>query len=244
MEFNSLLAIIAGETYLDPIVIAYRMVLAAGLGLVIGFERELHGRPAGVKTQIIVSASSCLLMIISLELEAAHHVLSAEGVVRLDPSRIASYAVAGMGFLGAGTILQGRNKIQGLTTAASLWANNAIGLAVGAGFLFHAMVAAIGITLTLLFLAPLERLISKDTYKRVYLDFDSCSEKMDEIEELMNDFQVRVLHMGFECRFDTTVSKYEVAIRLKSNQDWGPIFYALRRMEGLTGLKWTEGYVP
>ena len=92
-------------------VILIRIFIAAFLGLVIGYERERHGRSAGLRTQVIVSVSSCLLMILSLELKDILNGLSATSIVRLDPGRIASYAVAGIGFLGAGTIIHGKGSI-------------------------------------------------------------------------------------------------------------------------------------
>ena len=225
-------------------VILYRLAVAAILGFIVGFERELHGRSAGLKTQVIVSISACLLMMISLELEGLHQDLEATGVVRLDPGRIASYAVAGMGFLGAGAIIQGRGSVQGLTTAACLWASNAVGLAVGGGFILPALAATLVIVFILLFLSPLADRLPRDTYLRIYLDFDTCSDMTQQIKDFLHDYKIRVLHIGFDCHFESGNSKYEVALRLKSNQDWWAIINSLRRIEGLTGLKWTEGFVP
>ncbi len=221
-----------------------RLAVATGLGLLMGYERELHGRSAGLRTNMIVCVSSCLLMIISLEFRDLHLTLGSDSVIRLDPTRIASYAVAGMGFLGAGAIIHGRGSIQGLTTAAGLWANNAIGLAVGAGLLIPAMLGTCFVLLALIMLHPVARIISRDTYMRVYMDFDSCGEKVQEIRQLLEEHKVKVLFTGFECRYDATVSTYEVAIRLKSQQNWDELIHSLRRVEGLTRLKWTEGYVP
>ncbi|MEW5721774.1 MAG: MgtC/SapB family protein [Thermodesulfobacteriota bacterium] len=224
--------------------ILYRLAVAAALGFAIGYERELHGRSAGMKTQVIVAVSSCLLMLISLEMEDLHLTFSVSSVVRLDPGRIGSYAVAGMGFLGAGAIIQGRGSVQGLTTAACLWAGNAIGLSVGGGFILPAVSATCLILLILIVLSPLGEWVSRDRYLRVYLDFDTCGNMQPQIKELLSDYQVKILHTGFDCRFASGESRYEVAIRLKSTQNWDTVMDALRRLEGLTGLKWTEGYVP
>ena len=229
---------------LAPETVLYRLALAAALGLVIGYERETHGRQAGMKTNIIVGTASCLLMMLSLHVPYLYNLMGSESVIRADPSRIASYAVAGMGFLGAGAIIQGKSSIQGLTTAACLWTVNALGLAVGAGFIIPAVFAAGVVMLTLILLAALERHIARDTYLRIYMEFNSCAERADEISQLLSEFNIKVLYTGFDCRFEESRAKYEVAIRVKSSRSWAEVIHALRRLEDLTGLRWTEGYVP
>ena len=221
-----------------------RLAIAAGLGLLLGLEREHHGRSAGLKTQVIVALASCLIMLISIELHAFYDSLNANSVVRLDPSRIASYAVAGMGFLGAGAIIQGRGSIQGLTTAACLWVGNAVGLAVGAGFYVPAALATVAVLLVLLVLGHLGDHLPRHTYLRVYLDFDTCRDLTTDLPNLLREYGVHVIHVGFDCDFRKSHSSYELAIRLKSTGNWSQIIKALRGLEGLIALKWTEGYVP
>jgi putative Mg2+ transporter-C (MgtC) family protein len=121
--------------------------LAAGLvlGAVIGFERELHRQPAGFRTHSLVALGAALFTIVSAYGFAGDTV---------DPTRIAAQIVSGIGFIGAGTILQHRGNIRGLTTAASLWSVAAIGMAAGAGLL---VMAVIGTVLILVVLALLDR---------------------------------------------------------------------------------------
>ncbi len=107
-----------------------KLVLAALLGGAIGFERETHGQAAGVRTNILVGVGACLMMILSLHMEELFRHLNADSTVRLDPGRIASYAIASMGFLGAGAIIKGKGSVRGLTTAAGLWLVTGIGLSV------------------------------------------------------------------------------------------------------------------
>jgi len=98
-----------------------RLAIAAGVGAAIGFEREAHGQAAGLRTFILISVASCLMMMLSLHMEELFQHLGDQSVVRLDPARIASYAIASMGFLGAGAIITGKGSVRGLTTAAGLW---------------------------------------------------------------------------------------------------------------------------
>ncbi len=96
------------------------LVLAVVLGAIVGIQREKAHRPAGLRTHMLVSLGSCLFTIISISFS-------------LDPARIAAGIVAGIGFIGAGTIWAEKDKVKGITTAASLWATSAIGLTVGIG---------------------------------------------------------------------------------------------------------------
>src|SRR3972149_5039668 len=85
-----------------------KLILAALMGGAIGFERESHGQAAGIRTNLIVSLGACLMMMLSLHIEEIFRHLNASTTVRLDPGRIASYAIASMGFLGAGAIIKGK----------------------------------------------------------------------------------------------------------------------------------------
>ena len=116
------------------------------LGAVIGLERELHRQPAGFRTHSLVAVGSALFTIISAYGFAGPSV---------DPTRIAAQIVSGIGFIGAGTILQHRGNVRGLTTAASLWSVAAIGMAAGAGML---AIATIGTFLILVVLSVLDRI--------------------------------------------------------------------------------------
>ena len=131
-----------------------RLVLAAALGSVIGFERERLSWAAGLRTHMLVCVGSALIMIVSAYGFA--EVLTGEHVV-LDPSRMAAQVVSGIGFLGAGSILLRGEIVRGLTTAASLWSVAAIGLAVGGGLYTASIAATIIILIILAGIKPLER---------------------------------------------------------------------------------------
>ena len=128
--------------------LSLRLVIAAALGLAIGFEREIHGHPAGLRTHMLVAMGSGLFTILS-----AYGFRDVAGVVpntaAIDPTRIAAQIVSGIGFLGAGAILKDGIVIRGLTTAASLWATSAVGMAAGAGEHIIAVVATATILVSL-----------------------------------------------------------------------------------------------
>jgi putative Mg2+ transporter-C (MgtC) family protein len=127
--------------------LAIRLTAGLVLGAIIGFERELHRQPAGFRTHSLVALGAALFTVVS-----AYGFIGGGELV--DPTRIAAQIVSGIGFIGAGTILQYRGHIRGLTTAASLWSVAAIGTAAGAGLF---VVATVGTVLILIILSILDR---------------------------------------------------------------------------------------
>lgn len=134
--------------------IAIRLLLAALLGSVVGLDRERLERGAGLRTHMLVAVGSAVFMLVSAYGFA--DVLGHQNVV-LDPSRVAAQVVSGIGFLGAGTIILRKEIVHGLTTAASLWAVAAIGLATGGGLYLAAVAATFVVLFILLAVKPLER---------------------------------------------------------------------------------------
>jgi len=129
-----------------------RLLLAGVLGGLIGYEREAHGRPAGLRTHILVCLGAAMFTIVS----------SAYSGQNADPGRVASQIVTGIGFLGAGTIIRQGSIVRGLTTAASLWTTAAIGMAVGVvsddkRFVYLAVSASVIVFVTLSILSRVER---------------------------------------------------------------------------------------
>ncbi|KZE97855.1 hypothetical protein AVP43_00197 [Geobacillus stearothermophilus] len=119
-----------------------KLGISAILGLIIGLERELKRKPVGLKTCLVISISSCLLTIVSVE---SAYVFPLKDHITMDPLRLAAQIVSGVGFLGAGVILRrGNDSITGLTTAAIIWGAAGIGVAVGAGFYWE---SAFGVAL-------------------------------------------------------------------------------------------------
>ena len=134
--------------------IILRLVLTVVLSGLIGLERQMHKRTAGLRTHILVSLGSCLIMLTSLYVFDIY-----KGVANLDPSRIAAGVITGIGFLGAGTIIRDREGVKGLTTAASLWVVAGICLAVGCGFKSAAVYATVLTLIVLFFLRYAEGII-------------------------------------------------------------------------------------
>jgi putative Mg2+ transporter-C (MgtC) family protein len=139
-----------------------RLLVAAGLGGAIGLERELRDHEAGFRTHLLVGLGACVFTLVGVYAWADMRLGNQIGVV-VDPSRVASYVVSGIGFLGAGAIIRQGLSVRGLTTAATLWVVAAIGMACGAGYYSVAVGAA---ALVLVSLGPL-KLISTRLVARV-----------------------------------------------------------------------------
>ena len=114
-----------------PVEMIGRLVLAVVLGILVGVEREISHRPAGLRTHALVSLGACLFTIISID------------YFDIEPARIAAGIVTGIGFIGAGSIIAEKGRVQGITTAASLWCMAAIGLAVGVGAYVLAVISTV-----------------------------------------------------------------------------------------------------
>lgn len=134
---------------------AGQITLAAVLGGIIGIEREWRGRPAGFRTNILIALGSCLFTILSIE------GFPVKGNAQ-DTARIAAQVVSGVGFLGAGALLQTRNKTKGMTTAATIWLVAAIGMAVGTGAYFLAVFTTLLTAGVLQLLRPVSKLVGEE----------------------------------------------------------------------------------
>jgi putative Mg2+ transporter-C (MgtC) family protein len=191
-----------------------RLILAAVLGGIVGLEREVAGKPAGLRTNLLICVGAALLTDISIEVAGAANVanVAAGTPFRADPGRIAAQIVSGIGFIGAGTIIQSRGNIVGLTTAATIWVVAAIGMAVGA----QAYVVAVGstalVTLSLAFLGRLEMAIFRRLQRQRYLvSLDPDPDLLRLVEKAFRDAGLRVETESVEKERDRFEAHFEVA---------------------------------
>jgi len=213
-----------------------RLVLAAVLGSVIGFERERLSWAAGLRTHMLVCVSSSLIMIVSAFGFA--DVLSADHVV-LDPSRVAAQVVSGIGFLGAGSILLRGEIVRGLTTAASLWSVAAIGLAVGGGLYTAAIAATIIILIILAGVKPLERrFISAKQRRQLTLLVERGTLTFHSLHDALGTSSPRVKQFVMQ-QSDDSGNLDEVMITLSrvSQPEYDAICAALRGLPGVRELR-------
>lgn len=156
----------------------FKIMLAALLSGVIGYERAHSHRPAGLRTHILVAIGSTLVMLTAVY-------MSTNTNAAIDVSRMSASVITGIGFIGAGTILREGFSVKGLTTAASLWAVACIGTAVGGGYITGAIVATI---VTYLTLNSLKHFVIKGSVgKTVYVEVESIEKELSAITSLIKD---------------------------------------------------------
>jgi putative Mg2+ transporter-C (MgtC) family protein len=161
--------------------IAFKVVLAGVLGGSVGLEREWTGKWAGLRTHTLIAVGAALITQVSIEIGPRF----ADGSNAWDPGRIAAQIVSGIGFLGAGTILQSRGTVRGLTTAAGLWVAAGIGMAVGASFYAVAILGTLALLITLAVLRPLEKRILRSRRRCVVFELESVRH-LDDLLHLLS----------------------------------------------------------
>ncbi|MFA4901705.1 MAG: MgtC/SapB family protein [Desulfobaccales bacterium] len=222
-----------------------RLVIAAGVGAAIGFERETHGQAAGLRTFILVSVGACLMMMLSLHMEELYrHLESVGSVVRLDPGRIASYAIASMGFLGAGAIITGKGSVRGLTTAAGLWLATGLGLAIGAGYLIPAIFATAVSLIILYALRLIKPIFAHDLYTMLILKYYRVADPLDRIKEILKSHHTVVQSINFKLEPPNNLITYQFRLRSKDTIELENLIQILSETEGLQEIQFQEGEVP
>jgi len=159
------------------LVLAGRVVLAGLLGAVLGVERSRAGQSAGVRTNLMISVAACMFTFLGAEA-----FLVEDSVVPRDPARVAAQIVSGVGFLGAGTLLQTKNKVRGLTTAATIWLVAAIGMAVGIGFYSGAIFVTGFAVVALVLLAPISDHLSEEAREEKKLQKQAAAKQKKQLQ--------------------------------------------------------------
>lgn len=208
-----------------------RLFIAGILGSIIGLDREYRAKEAGYRTHFLVSLGSALLMIVSQH--GFGGILDTPNV-NLDPSRIASQVVTGIGFIGAGTIILHKQTVRGLTTAAGIWATSAIGLAVGAGMYELGISATI---LTLIGLEVLGFLFKSVGMKSSVVEFSTTDkETLNRLSKTFHskEFLIVSYQMNERQTGDTVVYHVTMVIKSKKSNDEGKLLAHLQDFADVT----------
>jgi putative Mg2+ transporter-C (MgtC) family protein len=178
-----------------------RITVGAAFGGVIGYERDRHGRPVGLRTHLIVAMAAATFMVISSQFVYFQH-YSKDDLVAVDPSRIAASVVSAVGFLGGGAILRTGITVHGLTTAAGLWLVTAIGMSSGAGMFVESGVVML---MGLLALTVLRRLEDKEDHlhrRRVTVVLGEQAKDITAIVESLTKLLAKVSDVEYEKRLE------------------------------------------
>jgi putative Mg2+ transporter-C (MgtC) family protein len=221
---------------LDPVLVL-KLLLSSLLGGLIGLEREVHGRPAGFRTHLLVSLGSCLFTVASVEFYRMYGNFGGTLPVGVDPGRIAAQVVTGIGFLGAGAIIKEKASIRGLTTAACLWVASAVGLACGAG-IFGAAVTVTGLGLiSLLLLKKVEDHLNRDTYVRFKIWSADIEGQRERIEKLMAECRLQIIGISIEKDLEGAGIFLEFALKSRSRRLACQLIDTIHSIDGIKRVR-------
>jgi putative Mg2+ transporter-C (MgtC) family protein len=214
-QINSLLLgeIIMIDLTGESSTLLFRIVVAAFLGALIGFERDIHGRAAGLRTHLLVSMGAAVFVILSELIASFGQTDLGSLTARPDPGRIAAQVVTGIGFLGAGAIIKEGLTIRGLTTAASLWVVAGIGMASGAGYYKIASLTTLLALCCLVGLKYFEKLYQKDSY-RVFTVVTTNDVDLSRVIEIVKGKKLKIIFFDFERDYLNGTTTIELSIRL------------------------------
>lgn len=214
--------------------VVFRLVLAAVLSGMVGFEREFHGRAAGFRTHILLCVGTTLIMLTSMHMFDVY-----SGRTSIDPARLAAGVVTGIGFLGAGTIMQYKASVRGLTTAASLWVVTGIGLAVGSGMYFAAMMTTALAVIVLIFVGRLEHaMIRKDWYKTIIIEAEDGADRLKAIKEVLAEHNAEINNFEVDRSKDGAFMILKLGVKLSTNQHNAQLAHEIGRLGGVKGVRW------
>jgi putative Mg2+ transporter-C (MgtC) family protein len=221
---------------ITPVDSLLRMGVAVVLGSAIGYEREHSGRPAGLRTHLLVALASATFMLVSTQFVYFQQ-YGKDDLISVDTSRIAASVVAGVGFLGAGAILRTGLGVQGLTTAASLWLVASVGLAAGGGMYQEACVATLVTLFSLMVLRRVEGKQWRLVQRRLVLVLASGGAGRRTVLEQLQSHGASAADVEYEHNLATNESTLELDLRLANEQQLEAILVHLEALPDVRRVK-------
>ena len=213
--------------------ITVKLLLAALAGGLVGIEREKHGRPAGLRTNLLVAVGSCVMMIVSEAFYLKYGMFNAETTLRLDPSRVAAQIVTGIGFIGAGVILKEGASVRGLTTAASLWSVAGLGMAFGMGFYSLGAIATVLVLISLTLLKKLDPIMKKDSFLTLAVTAVNREGLLEELQEIFTEHNLETLSPNSHVDLVENELFYQVVITQQAQNVGHELTTVIKQIEGI-----------
>lgn len=215
----------------DLLTITIRLLVAVILAGFIGLEREVKHQPAGFRTHILVGVGACLMMILSIY-GFEPFINSNYNTIRFDPARIPSYVISGIGFLGAGTILVHGRTVKGLTTAASIWVVAGIGLVVGAGMYYEAILATLIVVISLFLLTKIEPIYILKQSKKHLVVLAEEELSLNELVAIMNEAGIEIEKKSIDRlkKSEQTVMKHTFLCKYKHDSKMDDVLEKMSKM--------------
>ncbi|ANC77022.1 MgtC/SapB family protein [Fictibacillus nanhaiensis] len=215
-----------------------KLGMSAFFGLIIGIERELKNKPVGLKTSLVISISSCLLTIVSIESARQFSLLTGQTV--MDPMRLAAQIVSGIGFLGAGVILRRSNDvISGLTTAAMIWGASGLGIAAGAGFYKEAAAGAFLILISVELIPLIMKWIGPKALRQIDIKLKLVVNPdtiMSDVMKEINELKVKIVNVRIKD-LDNDYKKMEMAASIYEKRYTTDLYDDVKKIEGIRSVE-------
>lgn len=216
-----------------------KIALAVVLGGAIGLEREFSGRPAGLRTHILVCLGATIIVLASTSIPGLFG-SSYKETLRIDPGRIAAGIVTGIGFLGAGSILRTGEFVRGLTTAACIWFAGALGIVIGEGFYMLAIVSTVVVFIVLRFDDIFEARISSPVYRTLFVRLNAT--QADAFEKSSRDYlkEHHIRLQDLDCGYtqEGNIMEMKFYLRTRNSLQSKDVIQALKAQPGIVSLSW------
>ena len=211
-----------------------RLAVAALLGGLIGMERGVHGRSAGMRTQMLVAVGSALAMVVSLHFAKEFGQAGPASTVRVDPARMAYGVMGGVGFLGAGAMMRFGVGIRGMTTAASLWCTAAVGLASGFGMFFVAISATALALFALVALRVFDRILPRPFTKQLtVVTSGSAYAASERLGKLLAEHNLSIADRSIRRNIEQDTARIELTVTLRNQTDLDKLIRLTDEAEGI-----------
>lgn len=204
----------------------FKLVLSMLLGAIVGYERKRKGQPAGLRTFSLIAMGACLAMIVSVYICQEYI-----GLKNGDPGRIAAQVITGIGFLGAGAIIQAKGSVRGLTTAAGIWMASIIGLAVGIGLYTLSIVATLLILFILVHLENLEQRLEMGAQSRfIRLKLNAICTDLEPYKKVLAEHNGQLVDFYVDYDYSASITRMHLVVLMPESAEYITLFQALSKL--------------
>ncbi|MDH6303811.1 putative Mg2+ transporter-C (MgtC) family protein [Parabacteroides sp. PF5-5] len=227
------LDIILNSTEITPYTALARLLISCFLGAIIGIERQFRRRDAGMRTFTLICVGSTAAMLISIWIPQTY-----TNFLNGDPGRIAAQVLTGIGFLGAGAIIQSHGSVHGLTTAACIWVMAVIGLAVGAGMFLPAGITTLVALFILLSLERVEKRMYLDGVNKIMtITCSTSTPDFKEIRRILVKNNVFIVSVSYDNIYEKDMAIVTYKVNLKSISSYTELFSEIRSLGYISQIK-------
>nr|WP_280746936.1 MgtC/SapB family protein [Parabacteroides sp. PF5-9] len=221
------------STQVDVYTASVRLAISFILGAIIGVERQIRRRDAGMRTFTLICMGSAAAMLISIWIPQTY-----PDFLNGDPGRIAAQVLTGIGFLGAGAIIQSHGSVHGLTTAACIWVIAVIGLAAGAGMFMAAIITTFAALFVLISLEKLEKRMYLDGVNKILtIGFSTSTPDLKGIRKILEEKNVFIVSFSYEHNYENNTSIATYKVNVNSLSSYTALFTEIRQLGYIANIK-------